>query len=184
MTTYRSDETNDQIYERQLRGALQDITGSIQIADKALSSATRALDTLTGDLYDIELVEGPDAHDIQHELRVAARAFRNVTRAVQLRTALLDSTPPGVPGLQDWRDRSCTIEAWERAVAGMTSKERERVLAAMFVDEVEALLEHSFLSGDPVYRDQVIARLAEIDPARAAGPKRAAAERDRARAES
>lgn len=67
--------------------------------------------------------------------------------------------------------------------AMLTSPEsRPGLLAELGVDEVESLLEHSFLSGDNRYRDQVVARLAEIDPARAAGPQHAAADRDKAAA--
>jgi hypothetical protein len=69
------------------------------------------------------------------------------------------------------------LEARVAAVA-LPADQRRTLLAEMGVDEVESLLEHAFFYGDPVYRDQVVDRLVEIDPARGAGPRRAATERD------
>lgn len=69
------------------------------------------------------------------------------------------------------------LEARVAAVA-LPADQRRTLLAEMGVDEVESLLEHAFFYGDPVYRDQVVDRLVEIDPARGAGPRRPATERD------
>ena len=63
------------------------------------------------------------------------------------------------------------LEARVAAVA-LPADQRRTLLAEMGVDEVESLLEHAFFYGDPVYRDQVVDRLVEIDPARGASPRR------------
>lgn len=74
--------------------------------------------------------------------------------------------------------RAMRVQDFQAAMAAMDPETRRDRLGLLGVDEVESLLEVSFLGGDTTYRDQVIDRLAELDPERAAGPRLAAAERD------
>ena len=77
---------------RNARAALCDLAGATATADRATTAALRALDELTGPLYDIELVEGHEEGDTRHELDTAARALRNVDRIIRLRRALMEES--------------------------------------------------------------------------------------------
>jgi N12 class adenine-specific DNA methylase len=124
-----------------------------------------------------------------HDAKLAMTVFGDEKR----RRTTAATAPAGEPATPDAKPGSSVVAAYRankmsvedfQSVVAKSPETRRAMLAEMGVDEVESLLEPSFLSGDREYRDQVIARLAEIDPSLAAGPKRAAAKRDRAADES
>lgn len=73
--------------DAQISGGVAALTAAVKTAGACVSTAQGALAFLIG-AYDVELVEGPDAGDLAHELGVAERALRNAARIAEHRAGL------------------------------------------------------------------------------------------------
>jgi hypothetical protein len=71
----------------QVARAVKMLLSTLQNAGAAVSAAQGWVAELV-EAYDVELVEGPDAGDLAHELGVAERALRNAARIAQHRAAM------------------------------------------------------------------------------------------------
>jgi len=80
---------NDQNHDKTVRHLLGELAGHVHDATVHVAHAYQPISELTGRFYDIELAESADGQDIKDELTVAARALRNVERAVKGRALLL-----------------------------------------------------------------------------------------------
>lgn len=111
------------------------------------------------------------------ELEPANHRWRGArTQIIARRDEPAEPAAPEAPSVEELR--GMPVREFHQAMAAMDPDARRDRLAQLGRDEVESLLEHAMLSGDTAYRDQVIDRYAEIDPALARRARRAARLRD------
>ena len=80
----------DQAWVRCARAELRGLSGAHQNAVSAVDAMVRAVNVLTNEMHDVELVEGFAADDLRAELASVQRSLRNIDRIVRQRQALLN----------------------------------------------------------------------------------------------
>jgi hypothetical protein len=66
-----------------------EFAAQVEEATRAVATALKAAGALAGELYDIEMAEGPQGRDALLELETAARALRNAQRIADWRRDLM-----------------------------------------------------------------------------------------------
>jgi hypothetical protein len=94
-TTPPVEDREGQEWERRVAAEISGVLDRLTRADRELSAVRAGLNTLTGELYDIELVEGAASADAFAYLADAERSLRSIRRIVGLRRLLLrEGTDP------------------------------------------------------------------------------------------
>lgn len=79
-------------WERAQQRAMSALFAGLGQIEQGIGVTARALDDLTGPLYDIEFVEGHEEGDVRHELDVISRAVRSIRRIAKVRQADWDAS--------------------------------------------------------------------------------------------